>query len=232
MLANSASIFFSCASSPCDFGPLNHLRALMQPVAAGEEQDDADRDRGVVEVVPVDRAEGDLGQHEEDGDEGHPDDADPSDERAPLAERPAAALPALALDPPQQRRAARRRCRGRWWRSTSRPRRPRRSTATGTARRKAKTTQNQMELVGVRVRGLMRCQKRWPGHGAVAAEGEEHPRVGRHRCHAAEELRHDGDQQQQLRPDPRERRRPDGHRGGRVGGRGGVDLRVRRDHRT
>ena len=30
--------------------------------------------------------------------------------------------------------------------------------STGTARRKAKTTQNQMELVGVRVRGLMRCQ--------------------------------------------------------------------------
>ena len=28
MLENSASIDFSCASSPCDSGPLNHLRAL------------------------------------------------------------------------------------------------------------------------------------------------------------------------------------------------------------
>jgi hypothetical protein len=28
---------------------------------------------------------------------------------------------------------------------------------------KEKVTQNQMEFVGVRVRGLMRCHSRWPG---------------------------------------------------------------------
>ena len=28
---------------------------------------------------------------------------------------------------------------------------------------KANTTQNQMPFVGVLVRGLMRCQSRWPG---------------------------------------------------------------------
>ena len=68
------------------------------------------------------------------------------------------------------------------------------------------------------------------GHGAVAAEGEEHPGVRRRRRHAAEELRDHGDQQQQLRPHPRERRGPDGHRRRRVGGGRRIDLRVGGDH--
>ena len=73
-----------------------------QPVAAGEEQYDADGDGGVVERVVVDRAE--LGQHEQDRDESHPDDAHPADDRAPLAETPAALLEVRALQAAQQRR--------------------------------------------------------------------------------------------------------------------------------
>ena len=63
---------------------------------------------------------------------------------------------------------------------------------------KANTTQNQMPFVGVLVRGLMRCQNRWPGHRPVSTEGVQHAGVGRDRCHSAVGLRHERDHEQHF----------------------------------
>ena len=43
--------------SPLDLRPGEPLAGAKQPIATGEHQDDADGDRGVIEVVPVDGAE-------------------------------------------------------------------------------------------------------------------------------------------------------------------------------
>ena len=74
----------------------------------------------------------------------------------------------------------------------------RRSTGTGSPSTKAPPAASQMALVGVRVRPLIRCQNAETRERAVAGERVDHPRVRGHRGHAAEELGHDHDQQQQL----------------------------------
>ena len=65
---------------------------------------------------------------------------------------------------------------------------------------KAKTTQNQMEFVGVLVRGLMRCQNLCPGTAPSRLKAKTHAGVGGHRCHAAEALGHEVIEQQELCP--------------------------------
>jgi len=97
MLAISASIFFQLRPVTLRLRTLEPLARADQPVATREQEHDTDGHWSVVEVVAVDRAECNLGEHEQNRYQGDPDDADPPDERAPLAERPPTALPTLAF---------------------------------------------------------------------------------------------------------------------------------------
>ena len=65
----------------------------------------------------------------------------------------------------------------------------------GRPRMNAPTAASQIEFVGVRVRGLIRCQKFAAGDRAVARERIDHPRVRRDRRHPAVELRADDQKQ-------------------------------------
>jgi hypothetical protein len=67
----------------------------------------------------------------------------------------------------------------------------------GSTSRVEMVTQSQMELVGVPVRGLTFFHSREPGSAPSRANGVGHPRVGRHRGHAAEELGDHADEQQE-----------------------------------
>ena len=82
---------------PLDLRSGEPLPGAQQPVPAGEEEDHTDRHGGIVEVVAVDGVKGHLGEEEEHGDERHPDDPEPTHQRAPAPERPATALPTLPL---------------------------------------------------------------------------------------------------------------------------------------
>src|SRR5947208_9824564 len=77
-----------------DFWPLEPLPRRDRVPPAGADQDNSHRDRRVVEVRPLVHR-GELGEHEEDGDEPDPNHRDPPDHVAPSPEMPGSPLEAF-----------------------------------------------------------------------------------------------------------------------------------------
>src|SRR5207245_3343817 len=91
---------FGC---PLDARALEPILGPQLPPAARKQEDDQHRHRGVVEVrLQVGRVAG--GQHEEDGDERHPDGGDHANQRAPPAQMPRSPLEPIAESKPKDDR--------------------------------------------------------------------------------------------------------------------------------